>query len=77
MRFDKFFLEHEGTGRYYVRGEDGWRVGEIIGAAGNWTAWFSGTQYAGFKTRKSAAEYIRNIKKNQDRFWKGELCGKN
>lgn len=66
-------LEYIGPGRYCVRGEDGYRVGEVIGSAGNWTAWHSGTEYHGFKARKSAAEYICKIKRNQDRFWKGEL----
>jgi hypothetical protein len=65
MRFDKFFLEHEGTGRYYVRGEDGWRVGEIIGAAGNWAAWYRGEQTYGFKTKRAAASYLLKCKEGE------------
>lgn len=55
-------LEYIGPGRYYVRGADGYRVGEIIGAAGNWAAWYRSVQTYGFKTRRAAASYLLKCK---------------
>ena len=58
-------FEYNGPGRYYLRDKDGLRVGEIIGAAGNWTAWYRGDQSYGFKTRRAAAAYLLKCKEGE------------